>query len=239
MRRRPPAVLLFAFLSSACAIQHPPVGRDFSRAVFSSFVMGQTTSAQARAMLGEPTKSSSMTGLADPQSKVIAPGTRFTLTNDTYLFAPLGVGLPITRYPIKFGMLVFMDDRLVGYDNNSTVPGDSNAVIDEARLADVRQGETTRAEAIAALGPPDGQVLYMVGPLSGTSSIIYSWAAVDGEPGKRRVLRISFDKNGRLATYTAIDNNFPIPNTPPNLMAPQPGGPGLMHPIPPGDFSHT
>ena len=217
----------------------PPVavGHDFPQTAFAGFALDRTTSADVEAALGLPTKTSSMSGLAKPDSKVIAPGTRFTVTTLRYLFAPAGVGLPLVQHPMKLASLVFFDGRLVAYDINSFIPGQMNPAVDEARLAELRQGQTTAAQTVALLGPPNGDVLHMVDSAAGTSELAYNWTQGDGLASKRRILRIFFDRMGRLSSYVVTDGGFPAA---PQQIPPPPASPSMpREQIPPADLSHT
>lgn len=224
-----------AAVAGCVAPQPVVVGHDFPQAAFAGFVLDRTSAADVEAALGLPTKTSSMSGLAKPDSKIVAPGTRFTVTTLRYLFAPAGVGLPLSRHPLKLASVVFFDGRLTAYDVNSFIPGESNLVVDEARLAELRQGQTTAAQAVALLGPPNGEALHMEASAAGASELGYNWLQGEGLLSKRRVLRVFFDRSGRLVSYVVTDAGFagapqPIPGAPP---------PVPREAIPPADLSHT
>ena len=214
----------------------PVAGHDFPQAAFAGFALDQTTPDQVQAALGAPFKQTTTSGIAKPDSKVIAPGTRFSLTNFLYVYAPNGNG-----QPRKIAFVLFFDGRLFSYSFLSSFPSDATPPVDEQRLLSLHQGKTTRAEAIALLGAPNGQRLNLLDNPKGNTQISYAWVNAQDGTVKLRTLNIFFDRSGRLSTYTLQDNSFPANSAPLQLptppKAPPPGD--SIPPVPQYDLDHT
>ena len=213
-----------------------PAGHDFPQAAFAGFALDQTTPDQVQAALGAPLKQTTTSGIAKPDSKVIAPGTRFSLTSFLYVYAPNVAG-----QPRKIAFVLFFDGRLFSYNFLSSFPGDAMPPIDEQRLASLRQGRTTRAEAIALLGAPNGQSLHLLDNLKGSTQISYAWANDQSGTVKLRTLNVFFDRSGRMSTYTLQDNTFPVNSAPLQLPTPPkpPPSSDSIPPVPQYDLDHT
>ncbi len=210
-----------------------PAGRDFPQNAFSGFALDQTTPAEVQAALGPPLKQSTTSALAKPESKVIAPGTRFSLTQFFYFYAPAMAG-----QPSKIAVVFFFDDRLFLYSFRSTLPGAARPPVDEQLLANLRQGKTTLAQAVALLGPPCGEGLDLLGNQHGSTQISYAWSDNHSGTVKLRTLNVFFDRSGRLSTYTLQDNSFPSNTAPLQLPAPPPQQ-DRIPPVPQYDLDHT
>jgi hypothetical protein len=218
-----------------------PAGRNFAQRAFSAFVLDRSSVAEVEAALGPPMQRTTMRGLAHGRSLLLAPGTPFSVTILIYYFAPSGFGEPAQAHPAKAASALFFDGRLAAYAIDSAIPGDANAAIDETRLAALHQGETTRDEAIALLGPPDGQLLHLMDAERGATEISYSWLNMDGATVQHRSLRVQFDTAGQLTGYTLLDNAYPLGSEPiplPQLQEPPQFAPGLES-LPQADREHT
>jgi hypothetical protein len=176
-------------------------------------------------------KQTVMRGLANGKSKLIPKGTPFSLTVLIYYFAPNGFGQPAQRHPAKAASAVFFDGRLVAYATDSAIPGQANAPIDETRLGALHQGETTREQAIALLGTPNGQLLHLLDAQRGATELTYTWLNNDGETVQRRTLHVLFDSAGALTTYSLLDNSYPAGSQP--IPLPHPHPPPPINPRPP------
>ena len=239
------AFLLVALIAGCMPPMPHPLGRDFSRAAFSGFVLQTTTLPQVEAALGSPLRTSSISGLANQRALIVMPGTPIALTLVNYLFAPYGIALKasVGSSPLKAATLVFFQGRLVGYDVNSSIPGDDNAPIQEDRLGALQKGGTTREEAIALLGPPNGQSVE-IGPAIGRkSAVTYSWVHVADGMVRRKVLKLQFDRSGLFVTYTMLDNSFPVGSAPMTIPfeqpSPRPSIPSVEQVHPYQDPGHT
>jgi len=186
--------------------RNAPMGHDFSSEAISGFVLNETTMEQAEAVLGTPTKQSSVQGVASPTSKEVPPGTPYAMTLLTYDFFPYGTGVPARMHPFRHASLIFSDGRLIGEAVNSTIPGQSNVPIDEAQLASLRQCKTTPQEAIALLGTPNGVTVNMPARRPGPKAIEYlGFSNTSGEI-EQRDLHVYFDTSGVMTSYSLYKN---------------------------------
>jgi outer membrane protein assembly factor BamE (lipoprotein component of BamABCDE complex) len=235
-------VAILTMCLAGCATLSRPAGRDFPQGAFSTFVLDRTSVQDAEALLGPPMKQTIMRGLANGKSRLIPRGTPFSLTVLIYYFAPNGFGQPAPSHPAKAASAVFFDGRLVAYATDNAIPGQANAPIDETRLTALRQGETTREQAIALLGTPNGQLLHLLDAQHGATELTYTWLDNDGETVQRRTLQVLFDSAGALTTYNLLDNAYPAGSQPIPLPQPQPPRqfmPGPEPLVPQGDREHT
>jgi len=206
--RRGLAAAFLAVAVSGCASHTggQPVGRDFSRAPFASFTLDSTSVAEAEAALGPPMKLTTVRGLVSATSKGLVPGTPLAMTELNYYFFPNGTGVVSQGHPGKFASLVFFNGRLIAYGGRSSLPGDADPPIDEARLDSLHQCRTTRRQAIALLGQPDAESLHMFDAQPGAVDIIYTWQNTQPGGAARRSLRVFFDRSGAMSNYTLVDN---------------------------------
>jgi hypothetical protein len=245
-----PALLRASLLAAismalACCAQAPqPAGRDFALTPFAGFVLNQTSEADVQASLGPPVKRTFQSSIAPPTSQLLTPGTPYSVSKLDYLFAPNGL-TGKAAHPAKLAMLWFFDNRLVAYVESSIIPGQLNAAVDEARLVQLQQGKTTRAQAIALLGTPNAQIVHLLDAQPGTAQISYFWVRLDGDTLLTRELRLDFDRAGKLTVYTMSDSTSaadapPLPSsTPQAIPGDQPSVQPNLEQIPPGDFNHT
>ena len=218
-----------------------PTGRDFPQTAFAGFALDRTTPAEVQAALGPPLKQSTTRAIAKPESKVIAPGTRFSLTQFFYFYAPNMAGQLPDRSS-KIAVVFFFDDRLFLYSFRSTLPGEASPPVDEQLLANLRQGKTTLAQTVALLGPPSGEGLDLLDSQHGSTQINYAWSNDQSGTVKLRTLNVFFDRSGRLSTYTLQDNSFPANSAPLQLPGPPPKSApqeDRIPPVPQYDLDHT
>ena len=241
--RRSTCLVVLAGLAG-CAIASAPAGHDYAQAGFDRFVLGQTTVAEAEALLGPPIRQSALKGIASATASIVPPGSHVSLVALNYYYAPMGFGQR-GPHPAKAASVMFVADHLVGYEFSNSIPGEVTPPIDDNRLSALHQGQTTRAQAIALLGTPLHQLMRIVGPQTGASEIAYGWGHRHDGVVDQRVLRINFDPAGHMTTYSVLENSFPAGSAPMlqfNPQAPQPGTPqpGLQRePMPRADREHT
>jgi hypothetical protein len=226
---------------SACATMHPPAGHDFTQAAFARFVLNETSLGDVEAALGPPMKQSTVKGLAKPTATLVAPGTPLSLVTLQYYWAPNGFGLPANAHPAKTASVTFLNGRLVAYGFTTAIPGEVQPPIEEAMLTGLHQGATTRDEAVAMLGTPNGAMVHVLDKQKGESEINYGWRRVSNGTVEQRSLELFFDKYGRLTTYRLLDNDFPANSAPIQLPMPvPPPAQPVPHPmIPQPDLNHT
>lgn len=211
-----PAFLLAGCATSPMQLSHGPIGRDFPQSAFSGFILDATSLEEAEAALGPPANTTNVRALVPANSKSLPAGSTVTLTTVRYLYWPNGAGLPVQAHPSKSAALIFLNGRLIAYSSDSTIPGQANGAVDEAKLGELRQCQTTRGQAISLLGAPNGQQMHVMDAQAGATDIFYRWSTAEGGVVTRRNLRISFDRNGTMSTYTMVDNqnggaNLPMP----------------------------
>jgi hypothetical protein len=151
-------------------------------------------------------KQTTVRGLVGATSKRLVPGTPYALTALNYYYFPNGPGALSQGHAGKTASLIFLDGRLIAYGADSSLPGDSNAPIDEARLDSLHQCRTTRREAIALLGQPNAESLHILDAQPGAIDIVYSWQNAQQGLAARRSLRVFFDRNGEMSNYTLVDD---------------------------------
>jgi outer membrane protein assembly factor BamE (lipoprotein component of BamABCDE complex) len=234
------ATLLAAALLCACTTTpHPPIGRDFAKAAFAGFVLDRTTLGEVEAVLGPPMRQANISGIAKPDAKGIVPGTRFTFVRLDYWFAPSGL-----KRPLKEAELVFFDDRMVQFSRFTSLPSEVSQPVDPELLTRLRQGQTTRAQAILLLGTPTGETLHKFDSEHGSSELLYGWTQRIGGMVEQKNLLLFFDKYERLTSYTLLENSYPE-GSPPMPMPSPPSQPDQA--APPGepvpgsrpDLNHT
>ena len=232
--------LLLAGLGG-CAVASHPAGHDYAQAALAQFILNETTVDDAEAVLGPPVSRGTMRGLAKPTATIVAPGTVLDITTLKYYFAPNGSGTPASSHPFKSALLIFVAGHLTGYGISNNIPAEVHPPVDEGRLAALHQGRTSRAEAIALLGPPEGQFINVFGPATGTTTVLYDWSRTQGDTVTVRSLKVIFDGSDRMTSYAVLDNSFPKGGVPLMMPGPQAAppvpAPPRAHPHP--DLEHT
>ncbi len=238
----PRAVLVLVCLSGCAAVSRP-AGRDYAQSALQRFVLNQTTVDEVVAALGPPVSQGTMRGIARPTATIVPPGSVLAMTTLKYYYAPNGPGAPPSLHPSKSVALVFIADHLVGYGLTNTIPAEVYPPVDEGRLTGLHQGQTTRAEAIALLGPPTGQFVDVLGASTGNAMVEYGWSRAKDGNVTLRSLRLYFDSRDRMTSYAVLDNSFPAGQAPLLMppMVPSPAVPTPMpgHAIPHPDLEHT
>jgi hypothetical protein len=230
--------LILALAACATTMGGRTLGRDFPRAPFAAFRLDVTSVNEAEAALGPPMKLTTVRGLVAATSKRLVPGTPYALTLLSYYFFPTGSGQAGQSHPGKAASLVFLDGRLIAYGADSSLPGDANLPIDEARLDSLHQCRTTRSEAIALLGQPNGESLHVLDAQPGAIDVTYSWQNVQEGVSAHRSLRLFFDRTGAMSNYRLVDDQTAANGLP---AAPHPTVPTPLPPPCPNvaDRQHT
>jgi hypothetical protein len=162
-RLRIGVVLLLAVLVGACA------GRDFTRATPDSLQLGKTTYAEIVGRFGTPYREG--TTLKNNHTvKVIS-----------YAYSVSG-GTPLTSgvTPARSQAFYFADLVLVGHEFSSSFK-DDHSDFPEARVTEIKKGETTESAVVEMLGPPTGLWTF---PLVGKDEkgLVYSYSQTRVEP---------------------------------------------------------
>ena len=190
----------------AMRARNAPIGQDFDVGVLQRLEIDTTTIEEAQALLGPPTKQSSLKGIVNASSKDAPPGTPYVFTQISYDYFPQGAGFPPQLHRFKHATLAFQDNVLAAYSLNDTLDLTAQRPLDDSVLSRLTQCRTTSAEALALLGPPNGFNLTIPRRHPGPSSLTYQ--SSNTENGKRVVqaLRIYFDKSGLMTSYLLADN---------------------------------
>ncbi len=150
---------VLAVLLVACA------GQQFERIPNSELVLNQTTMTEISARLGKPyTKVTSLKNGEQIQSRVYSFATTLT--------AP---GLLVGMASDRTQTFQFHEGKLVGYEYSSNFSSDSTR-FDDTVISGFKEGRTTRADVIRALGEPVGESTYPVVDTPGDRAIRYVFA---------------------------------------------------------------
>ncbi len=211
-----------AVLAASCA----PVrtaGRDFPTAGFATLRLNQTTDQQAEATLGPPYKRFAFQGSAANAQGAVPVGTPLSMSVLTYEYGLSNGGPAVSGHAVgKFATLIFLGGRLAAYDVNSTIPGEENPPIDDARLALLHQGITTRHDIIGLMGAPSGQSVAFSFMPESKGHMTYVWTHFDGTEIRHKVLVIELDARDVMTRYALVDRSGPVQTTPPLPAPPAP-----------------
>jgi hypothetical protein len=201
------------FLAVSCAPVHI-AGRDFPRAAFAELHLRTTTDQQAETLLGPPFKRLALQGTATNPAGPLPVGKPFSVAILSYAYGISNGGPDVSGHAVgKFATLVFFEGRLAAYDLDSTIPGDANPPIDDARLAQLHQGTTTRNDIINLMGPPSGQSTAFSFVPQSRGHITYVWTHFDGTDVRHKILVIELDANDVMTRYALVDRSGPLPST--------------------------
>ena len=109
----------------------------------------------------------------------------------------------------RFGTYTFYNDVLVGVQFTSSYANESTK-FDTDKIASIEKGKTTRAEVIALLGKPSGEVIYPVVANKEGRGLVYSynWGRFAGvfTSFTSHLLVVSLDKNN-IVTNVSFKQN--------------------------------
>ena len=225
-------VLVSGLLVAACA--HVRVtGQDFNSAAFASMHLRQTTPQQAEALLGPPFNRMALQSTATNPRGPLPVGTPIRVGIMKYIYALSSGGPASSGRPVaKTATLVFWNGTLAAYDLLSSIPGEENAPVDEARLPQLQQGITTRNDVVGLMGPPSGQSIAVSATSKLPGHMTYIWTHYDGPTVRHKSLVIDFDSNDVMTHYTLLDSSGPLPVFPAHPQAPGGAAPFMPY-VPP------
>jgi outer membrane protein assembly factor BamE (lipoprotein component of BamABCDE complex) len=176
------AVLGLMLLLSGCA------GTNFTRVADDTLVLGQTTSEQITARLGSPYREGVLTKNNEQ------------LKTAVYAYAATtGEGAADGVTPARSQGFYFFENRLVGYEFSSSWKEDSTN-FDATKVAQIKKGESTRADVVRPLGNPGGKGIYPLIPGKDENAVNYLYTQVTGSAFNMKVyqkqLVVTFDKQG-------------------------------------------
>ncbi len=199
------AAIAVMLMTGACASS----GKDFQRPDPNSLVLGQTTLSEVLTKFGPPlsqTTSSSDTSTGTPSRsqenrpaglrRASVPGQIESLRYQ-YAHAALEGGGAIAR--VRQFTLAFWNGRLVQYNYSSSFENDSTN-FDPAKVSSFTRGQTTKAQALSALGQPGGQAIYPAVAKEGTSELMYQYVVTGPRQAETTIknLELLFDASDRL-----------------------------------------
>ena len=176
------ASLALAALVAGCA------GTNFVRPDAESLRNGQTTMPQAMQRLGTPRSD----GTVVKNGKTLKTlNYAYAATTGTPLYSGVVAARALTLY--------FDGDTLVGHEFVSSWAEDGTD-FDEAKVASIQKGKTTRGEVVAVVGKPSGAYAppLVKAPATDSAVYVYSQATRDGLSLRfyRKVLVVAFDDKG-------------------------------------------
>jgi len=171
-----------AFVLAGCA------GTNFKRPDAGALVLGKSTTADVTRVMGTPMQ----TGELLKNNEKIK-----TLR---YAYAE---GASTGRYPgvTPARAMVFstFNDLLIGQEFMSSFTNDATE-FDETKVTSIVKGKSTRADVIALLGKPTGDVAYPLAKTKGDTGIVYGYSHVKGSVFNMKfyskMLIVSIDASG-------------------------------------------
>ena len=156
--------VVFALVLTACA----SMGTDVPRVPENELVLGSTTKQEIVGRLGQPRRES--TEVKNDKEVLSLFYTHATAyTNDAQIS-----GVAAARSQV----FSFYEDKLVGHQFTSNFKSESTN-FDDSVVASFKEGETTRSDVVAKLGPPTGHWIYPLVERPEDKAIRYGYGFVD------------------------------------------------------------
>ena len=138
-------------------------GRDFARATPDSLQLGKTTYAEIIARFGSPRREGTL--LKNER----------TVKAITYAYAGGGSALVRGVTPARAQTFYFMDLVLVGHEFVSSFRED-HTDFPEAKIGEIKKGETTEAQVVQLMGPPAGMFIFPLVRGANEKGLIYTYS---------------------------------------------------------------
>jgi hypothetical protein len=201
------ASLLLALAAAACAS-----GRDFARPAADVLPLGLVTRADIVATYGRPDRQLVRVVSAPAEgSGASAPDTPAmgALTSLFYAYEDRGGAFGSGARQQKLLKFDFANDRLFAYSFLSNVRRDSSD-FDEAKMARLANGVTTKDEVRALFGDPSGRAMFPA-LLPGDERYVYQF--VDTANGEKLVKRLElvFGDDDVLREFSFVSDLGPAP----------------------------
>lgn len=136
------------------------------------------------------------------QSDVSINGEKVKVLNYFYGENPKFWGLLISR---RYQSYTLYNDILVGDEFTSTFEGESTE-FDTDKIASIKKGKTTRAEVVALMGKPSGEVSYPIVIDKKWNGLVYSytWSRFAGilTTSTSHLLVVSIDENNIVSNVS-------------------------------------
>jgi len=163
-------------------------GSDFAKQSDDALVLGQTSRRDILQRLGTPYREGTVTKNGK-QLKTL-----------TYNFATTG-GTPAREgvTPTRGQGFYFLDDKLAGYDFNSSWKEDQSD-FNGAKVLEIKKGVSTRNEVLRLIGRPGGKYAYPLIPDQNKQADVYLYAETRGGPFNvkfyQKHLVVTYDERG-------------------------------------------
>jgi hypothetical protein len=214
-------LILVVLMLTACTS-----GKEFARPVPDSLALGHVTRAEIMAAYGKPYRettrvvtASENLGATGATSAVLSdapaltPGataTSGTLTTLIYSFVDRTenflIGSPPKQKVIAFE---FANNKLFAYNFVSDFEADSSN-FDEARIAHLERGKTSKGDAAALFGTPTGRSVFpAVRP--GDEKFVYQYFGKSRRQLSVKRLELVFADDDRLRDFTLVNDVGPAP----------------------------
>lgn len=160
-RRRSIRLLVSLLVLGGCA-----AGRDFVRPQPASLMLGKTSYKEIFQKFGTPYQEGTATKNNRPVRSV------------AYSYAS-GAGTPLVDgvTPGRTISFHFVDDALVGYEFVSSFRND-HTDFDEAKVHEIKKGETNRTRVVELLGPPHGLLAWPLVKDPAGKALVYLYVQV-------------------------------------------------------------
>jgi hypothetical protein len=192
---RTSGLVVLLFVLAGCA------GKDFVRPNSDTFQLGRTSYSQVLQQMGEPRKVGDVLKNEKPVKSI------------TYVYASTG-GEPLEEgvIPARGLTYYFYNDTLVGQEFLSSFKSD-NSNFDNTKVANLKKGQTTRAEVIQMLGKSTASLIPPMVKATSGEAIGYTYQTTQGGAFSgfkffNKILRISFDNKDLVSDveYTSSGN---------------------------------
>lgn len=150
------AVITSLVMLSGCA-------SNFVRPASEKLALGKSTSADITSLVGKPTAQNDNVVMNGEKTKVLT-----YYYNDGAKFW----GLIIPQRTLSYTLY---NDTMVGEEFNSTMEGEATE-FDGKKAVAIKKGTSTRADVIALLGKPSGEVLYPVIKDKNGRGLVYAYS---------------------------------------------------------------
>src|SRR5262245_18828924 len=177
--------LAVALVAAGCA------GTNVAKQTDDGFVLGQTTREDILQRLGTPYREGTATKNGN-QLKTLS-----------YAFGTT-TGKPVRDgvIPTRGQGFYFLDDKLAGYDFNSSWKEDQSN-FDGAKVPAIKKGTSTRDDVVRLVGPPRGKYAYPLIADQNRQADVYLYAETRGGPINAKFyqkhLVVTYDERGLVS----------------------------------------
>lgn len=194
-------------------------GKDFNRPAPEMLWLGTTTRAEVVAVYGKPRTESTtiqssgdakQTGDENPLNPVRVDG---AFNHLTYSFQDRSARLMGGGIKNKTLFFNFWNGTLVAYNFVSDFAEDSSN-FDEAKVALLQKGQSSKSDVIAIIGSPSGRAIYPIIKGKGDEKLIYAYFYMGDGSIHKKNLELLFDASSVLVDFRMLSDATPIPEAP-------------------------